>query len=58
MSRLFALLPMRLVLIVIAVTLVALQFIFGVIVDFVIGILLILLVLVAFIAGGSGSAKG
>lgn len=58
MSRLFALLPMRLVLIVIAVTLVALQFIFGVIVDFVIGTLLVLLVLVAFIAGGSGSAKG
>lgn len=58
MSRLFALLPMRLVLTVIAVTLVALQFIFGVIVDFVIGVLLVLLVLVAFIAGGSGSAKG
>lgn len=58
MSRLFALLPMRLVLIVIAVTLVALQFIFGVIVDFVIGVLLVLLVLVAFIAGGGGSAKG
>jgi len=58
MNRLFALLPMRLVLIVIAVTLVALQFIFGVIVDFVIGVLLVLLVLVAFIAGGSRSAKG
>ena len=49
---------MRLVLTVIAVTLVALQFIFGVIVDFVIGVLLVLFVLVAFIAGGSGSAKG
>ncbi len=58
MSRLFALLPMRLVLIVISITLVALQFIFGVIVDFVIGVLLVLLVLVAFIAGGSRSAKG
>lgn len=58
MNRLFALLPMRLVLTVIAVTLVALQFIFGAIVDFVIGALLVLLVLVAFIAGGSGPAKG
>lgn len=58
MSRLFAFLPMRLVLTVIAITLVALQFIFGAIVDFVIGVLLVLLVLVAFIAGGSGPAKG
>lgn len=57
MSRIFALLPMRLVLTVIAVTLVVLQFIFGAIVDFVIGLLLILLVLAAFVAGGSGPAK-
>lgn len=57
MSRIFSLLPMRLVLTVIAVTLVVLQFIFGAIVDFVIGVLLILLVLFAFVAGGSGPAK-
>lgn len=57
MSRLFAILPMRLVLTVIAVTLVVLQFIFGAIVDFVIGLLLILLVLLAFVVGGNGPAK-
>jgi hypothetical protein len=57
MSALFSLIPIRLVLAVVAVTLLVLQFLFGVVVDFVLGVLFVLLVLAAFALGRSTAPR-